>query len=85
MLLLQTYQAMSRTLQRLKQERENYKNVIEKAEMMDAKQEELNQNERDAVMQWREVEEKLVIQVQRMDEQVALLRDFSGRDTSLVS
>lgn len=85
LLLQQTYQGMSRMMQRLKQERENYKNAIEKAETMDAKQEELNQNEREAVMQWREVEEKLVIQVQRMDEQVALLRDFSGRDNSLTS
>lgn len=85
LLLQQTYQGMARTLQRLKAERENYKNAIEKAEMMDVKQEALNQNERDAVMQWRDVEEKLVVQVQRMDEQVALLRDFSGRDSSLVS
>lgn len=85
LLLQQSYQGMSRMLQRLKQERENYKNAIEKAEMMDVKQEELNSNERDAVMQWREVEEKLVIQVQRMDEQVALLRDYSGKDSSLVS
>ena len=85
LLLQQTYQGMARTLQRLKQERENYRNAIEKAEMMDVKQEALAQTERDAVTQWREVEEKLLIQIQRMDETVALLRDFSGKDKSLIS
>ncbi|EME86548.1 uncharacterized protein MYCFIDRAFT_43158, partial [Pseudocercospora fijiensis CIRAD86] len=85
MILQQTYQAMSRTLQRLKVEREGYRNVIEKAEMMDMKQEALAQNEREALMQWREIEEKLLTQLERMDDVVALLRDFSGKDTSLVS
>lgn len=84
-LLQQTYQAMSRTMQRLRVERENYKGAIEKAQMMDVRQEALTQNEREAVMQWREVEERLLIQVQRMDELVALFRDFSGKDSSLVS
>ena len=85
LLLQHTYQAMARLLQRLKAERENYRNAIEKAEMMDVKQESLNQNEQEAVMQWREVEEKLLVQLQRTDEFVALLRDFSGKDTSLFS
>jgi DNA-directed RNA polymerase III subunit RPC3 len=85
LLLQQTYQGMARILQRLKVERENYKNIIEKAEMLDVKQEALTQNEREAIMQWREVEERLAIQMNRMDDLVALLRDFSGRDSSLVS
>lgn len=85
LLLQANYQGLSRMLQRLKQERENYKNAIEKAEMMDVKQAALAQNEREAIMQWREVEEKMLVQVQRMDETVALFRDFSGRDSSLVS
>lgn len=85
LILQQTYQGMSRVLQRLRQERENYKSAIEKAEMMDVKQEALSQHERNAVQQWREVEEKLLIQVQRMDDLVARLRDFSGKDTTLVS
>jgi len=85
LLLEQTYQGMARTLQRLQHERENYKNAIEKAEMMDTKQDSLNHTEKQAVQQWRELEERLITQVHRMDELVALLRDFSGHDTSLVS
>lgn len=85
MLLQHTYQGISRCLQRLKAEREQYKMVIAKAEMMDMKQEALAQNERDAMMQWHEIEDRLLSQAERMDKIVALLRDFSGKDTSLVS
>lgn len=84
-LLQRTYQALSRILQRLQLERQRYASAIEKAEKMDVNQDALNQNEREAVMQWRAVEEKLLLQVDRLDEQVALLRDFSGRNSSLVS
>lgn len=85
LLLQQTYQAMARTLSRLRVERENYKGAIEKAKMIGPNQESLSQMERETLTQWREVEEKLLVQVQRMDEFVALLRDFSGKDTSLTS
>lgn len=85
LLLQQTYQAMARTLTRLRVERENYKGAIEKANMIGPNQEALSQMERETLMQWREMEEKLLVQVQRMDEFVALLRDFSGKDTSLIS
>ncbi|SMR63081.1 unnamed protein product [Zymoseptoria tritici ST99CH_3D1] len=81
-LLQQTYQAMSRTFRRLAVEREAYKSAVERAEMYP---DSLSPSDRDALMQWREIEEKLLMQVQRMDELVALLRDFSGMDTSLVS
>jgi DNA-directed RNA polymerase III subunit RPC3 len=84
-LLQRTYKSLSRMFQRLQLERQRYASAIEKAEKMDANQEALNQNEREAVMQWRAVEEKLLLQVDRLDSQVALLRDFSGRNVSLLS
>ncbi|KAK4542704.1 hypothetical protein LTR36_006276 [Oleoguttula mirabilis] len=86
--LQQTYKAMARTLQRIPVERERYRTVIEKAERTDVKgreQEKLEQPEKQALREWREVEERLLSQVDRMDEMVALLRDFSGRDTSLTT
>lgn len=82
----QTYKAMARTLQRVPVERERFRTVIEKAERTDVKgheQEKLEQSEKQALREWREVEERLSGQVDRMDEVVALLRDFSGKDTSL--
>jgi DNA-directed RNA polymerase III subunit RPC3 len=85
LLLQRAYKSLSRTFQRLQLERQRYASAIEKAEKMDTNQEALNQNEREAVMQWRVVEEKLLLQVERLDVQVALLRDFSGRNLSLIS
>ena len=85
--LQQTYQGMSRTLQRIKVERNGkYRAVIEKAERSDVKgreQELLGFQETQLLKEWREVEEKLLTQVSRMDDVVALLRDFIGTDTSL--
>lgn len=85
LLLQQSYQAMSRILQRLAVERVDKKGIIERAEMMNTKEESLGQVEREHLMQWREVEERLMLQFIRIDEHVALLRDFSGKDTSLTS
>jgi DNA-directed RNA polymerase III subunit RPC3 len=84
-LLQRTYKSLSRVFLRLQLERQRYASAIEKAEKMDINQEALNQNEREAVMQWRAVEEKLLLQVDRLDAQVALLRDFSGRNPSMIS
>ncbi|KAK3719733.1 RNA polymerase III subunit C82 [Vermiconidia calcicola] len=85
--LQQTYQGMSRTLQRVRIEREGkFRAVIEKAERTDVKgreQELLSWQEKELLREWREVEEQLLVQVARMDDVVAVLRDFSGRDTSL--
>lgn len=83
LMLQQTYQTMSRTLQRLGRERENYRGIIEKAESVAVKN--LPQAERKILAEWRELEERLWLGIQRMDELVALFRDFSGRDVSLVS
>ncbi|EME47326.1 hypothetical protein DOTSEDRAFT_69302 [Dothistroma septosporum NZE10] len=83
LILQQTYQSMSRALQRLGRERAAYRGIIEKAESVAVK--DLPQPERKILAEWRELEERLWVGVQRMDELVALFRDFSGRDTSLVS
>lgn len=85
LLLQQSYQAMSRILQRLAHERVDKKGIIERAEMLKTKEDSLGQTEREHILQWREIEEKLMLQFLRIDEHVALLRDFSGKDTSLVS
>ena len=88
LILQQTYKAMTRTLQRIPVERERYRTIIEKAERTDIKgreQEKLEAVEKQALREWREIEERLLAQVARMDEVVALLRDFSGKDTSLTS
>ncbi|KAK5118587.1 hypothetical protein LTR85_008052 [Meristemomyces frigidus] len=86
--LQQTYKGMARTMQRIPVERERYRTVIEKAERTDVKgreQEKLEQPEKQALREWREAEERLLAQVDRMDQMVALLRDFSGKDTSLTT
>lgn len=84
-----TYQAMARTLQRLRFERETtFKAAIEKAERVDARgreQELLNAQDREELRKWHEVEEQLLVQVDRLDDLVAVLRDFSGQDTSLTT
>ena len=86
--LQQAYKGMARTLQRIPVERERYRTIIEKAERTDIKgheQEKLEPIEKQALREWREVEERLLAQVARMDEVVAMLRDFSGRDTTLTT
>ncbi|KAI6869617.1 hypothetical protein KC338_g2468 [Hortaea werneckii] len=88
LVLQQSYKAMSRTLQRIPVERERYRTIIEKAERTDIKgheQEKLEAIEKQMLREWREIEERLLAQVGRVDEIVALLRDFSGKDTSLVT
>lgn len=86
--LHRAYQGMSRTLQRLRVEREGkFKAVIEKAERVDVKgreQELLNLQEKNLLKEWREVEEFLLVQVDRLDDLVGVLRDFPSGNTSLV-
>jgi DNA-directed RNA polymerase III subunit RPC3 len=86
--LHRAYQGMSRTLQRLRVEREGkFKAVIEKAERVDVKgreQELLNLQEKNLLKEWREVEERLLVQVDRLDDLVGVLRDFPGGNTSLI-
>ena len=87
--LQDSYQAMSRCLQRLRVERDGkFRAVIDKAERVDVKgreQELLNLAEKGLLKEWRETEERLLVQVDRLDDLVGVLRDFSGTDTSLIT
>lgn len=86
--LQQTYKAMTRTLQRIPVERERFRTAIDKAERSDIKgreEQKLDAVDKQRLREWREVEERLLAQVARMDDMVAILRDFSGWDTSLAT
>ncbi|KAK3069224.1 RNA polymerase III subunit C82 [Teratosphaeriaceae sp. CCFEE 6253] len=86
LVLQQTYKAMSRTLQRVKVERQGFRAVIEKAERTDVKgyeETKLEQGDKALLRQWREMEERMLAQVARMDEVVGVLRDCGGRDVGL--
>lgn len=88
MLLQQTYKGMARALQRIPVEREKYRTAIKKADRTDVKgneQEMLDSASKEQLRTWRETEERLLTQVDRMDDMVAVLRDFSGKDASLDS
>lgn len=76
-----SYKAMARALERIRVEKQRFKSVIEKAEssvLFGDDQEFLSPAEKNNLRAWKEVEEKLLTQVMRMDDTVALLRDFSG-------
>ncbi|KAF2179101.1 hypothetical protein K469DRAFT_695009 [Zopfia rhizophila CBS 207.26] len=80
-LLHDTYRGMTRIMQRMAMEKEKVRPVIDKAERSDVVGNEdkyLNQAERDALKKWGEVEEKLLVQLSRQDQLVAILRDFIG-------
>lgn len=81
LILDDTYKAMARLLQRARVEKEKIRSVIDKAERTDVVGREdqfLNREERNALARWRDTEEKLLRQLNRQDELVALLRDFLG-------
>ena len=85
-LLQSTYKSMTRTLQRVEVERERYLPIITKAERSDVQGQEekkLGASDKATLRAWKERRERLLVQVSRMDDMVALLRDFSGKDTSL--
>ncbi|WPH04064.1 Hypothetical protein R9X50_00694800 [Acrodontium crateriforme] len=87
-ILQQTYKAMTRTIQRIEFERKEFQPVIAKADRSDVKNQEQNKlemAEKQMLRDWREREERLWSQVSRMDDIVALLRDFSKKDVSLLS
>ncbi|KAK5111769.1 hypothetical protein LTR62_004689 [Meristemomyces frigidus] len=86
LVLQQTYKAMARTLQRVQVEKEDYRAIIEKAERSDIRgqeSEKLEQSERVQLRKWREIEERLLTQVARLDDVVSVLRDFSGTDITM--
>ncbi|KAF2280478.1 uncharacterized protein EI97DRAFT_391624 [Westerdykella ornata] len=80
-LLQDTYKGMVRALQRLKYEKETVAGLLAKAERTDVAGNEerwLSKGELEALKKWRGVQEKVLLQVSRMDEVVAVLRDFCG-------
>ncbi|KAF2865674.1 RNA polymerase III subunit RPC82-domain-containing protein [Massariosphaeria phaeospora] len=80
-LLHDTYKGMLRIIQRIAFEREKVQVLISKAERSDVVGNEekwLSQSDLDELKKWREVQEKLFLQLTREDELVATLRDFIG-------
>ncbi|MCJ1433898.1 RNA polymerase III subunit C82 [Xylographa pallens] len=77
--LEETYKAMARCMQRAKAEREAVQSIIDKASRTDVvgKEDELlGLDERTALGAWREKEERLLGEICRLDDLVAVLRDF---------
>ncbi|KAG9384421.1 rna polymerase iii protein [Pyrenophora tritici-repentis] len=80
-LLHDTYKGMVRILQRISFEREKVQLLLTKAERSDVVGNEekwLSKGELDALKKWKEVQEKLSLQLFREDDLVATLRDFHG-------
>ena len=80
-LLHDTYRSISRILQRIAYEREKIQPLLSKAERSDVignEEKWLSQGELDALKVWKEVQDKLLLQLFREDDMVATLRDFHG-------
>ncbi|OAL55297.1 DNA directed RNA polymeras-like protein III subunit Rpc82 [Pyrenochaeta sp. DS3sAY3a] len=80
-LLIDTYKGMVRIYQRIAFEREKIQPLLSKAERSDVVGNEekwLSKGELDALRKWKEVQEKLLLQLSREDDLVATLRDFYG-------
>jgi len=79
LVLNDAYKIMSRLLQRVKVEREQVQAVIAKSERTDVRGHEdqyLSKAEKEALAVFRDKEERLLVQVGRLDDLVALMRDF---------
>ncbi|KAF2268899.1 DNA directed RNA polymeras-like protein III subunit Rpc82 [Lojkania enalia] len=80
-LLYDTYKGMVRIMQRLAFEKEQVASLLQKAERTDVVGNEakyLTKRELDALRKWKDVENKLLLQLYRQDELVATLGDFLG-------
>jgi len=80
-LLHDTYKGMVRIMQRLAFERGKVQPLLAKAERSDVvgnEEKYLSADELDALKKWKEVQEKLLLQLFREDDLVATLRDFVG-------
>ncbi|KAI2794266.1 DNA-directed RNA polymerase III subunit rpc3 [Penicillium oxalicum] len=78
-LLEDTYKAMSRTLQRIKFERSQRRDFLEKTERSDIKGNEerwLSEGELEQLRRWKDMEALLLGVVSRLDDMVAVFRDF---------
>ncbi|KAL5375538.1 hypothetical protein DPSP01_011123 [Paraphaeosphaeria sporulosa] len=80
-LLHDTYKGQVRILQRIAFEREKIQELLTKANRTDVAGNEtkyLKQTELDDLKKWKEVQEKLLLQLARQDDLVAVLRDYCG-------
>lgn len=78
-MLEDTYKAMSRTLQRIKFERDRLRDFLEKTERSDVKgheEEYLTEPELELLRRWRAKEALLLAEVARLDDMVAVFRDY---------
>lgn len=78
-ILEDTYKAMSRTLQRIKTERERSRDFLEKTERTDVKGHEedyLTELELVELQRWKDLEALLITEVARLDDMVAVFRDY---------
>ncbi|KAJ5889710.1 RNA polymerase III Rpc82 C -terminal [Penicillium tannophilum] len=78
-ILEDTYKAMSRTLQRIKVERGRLKDFLEKTERSDVKgheEEYLTEEELELLQRWKDKEALLLAEVARLDDMVAVFRDY---------
>ncbi|KAL5047469.1 DNA-directed RNA polymerase III subunit rpc3 [Aspergillus fruticulosus] len=78
-MLQDTYKAMSRCLQRLKFERGRLKDFLEKTERSDVKGNEelyLSEGELERLREWRAKESLLLGEIARLDDMVAVMRDY---------
>jgi len=74
-----TYKAMSRTLQRIKHERELERDFLEKTERSDVKgheEEYLTEAELERLQRWRNKEALFLAAIARLDDMVAVFRDY---------
>lgn len=77
--LEETYKTMANLIKRVKVEREGVRAVVEKSERTDVVGNEdklLAEEERSALKEWRAKEERIWGEVGRLDDLVAVLRDF---------
>ena len=75
----ETYKAMTRVLQRIDVEKEKVKYTVQKSERTDVQgheEELLGKEEKRVLSLWRRKEERLLGELLRMDDLVAVLRDF---------
>lgn len=78
-ILEDTYKAMSRTLERIRFERDRLKDFLDKTERSDVKgheEEYLTEEELESLQQWKDKEALLLAEVSRLDEMVAVFRDY---------
>jgi DNA-directed RNA polymerase III subunit RPC3 len=78
-MLEETYKTMARCMRRVTVERETFSGVLEKANRTDVvgrEDELLTHEERNELYDWNEREEKLLGEIGRLDDLVAVLRDF---------